>query len=161
MSTQRVFCRHSRGVAPVVGTIMMVAITIVLASVVFFLVSSLISPPPPLPVSVTFTTSAWQDGNNNASIATTTGVSGMSVAGVSYIVRDAEGAVYFSGMAGDSQSVNSVNVTVRYNDLNSDDQINPGDIISIGVVPFSASLALQGGILELHHGGRQIASHGL
>lgn len=158
---RRVVRARRRAVAPVVGTIMMVAITIVLASVVFYLVSSMITPPPPTPTSITFASFGWRDGNNNASVTTASGVSGMSASGVGYIVRDPEGTPYFSGKADETQTVNNVSVTVRYNDLNGDDRINPGDIISIEVSPISASAALEGGILEMHHSGRQIASHGL
>lgn len=152
--------RH-RAVAPIVGTIMMVAVTIVLASVVFFLVSNMISPPPPPPSIITFTSKGWQNGNNNASITTATGVSAISAADVGYVVRDPEGSAYYSGKAGESQVVNGVNVNVVYLDLNSDDRINPGDVVAILVSPISAAAALEGGILEMHYGGRQIASHGL
>lgn len=147
--------------APIISTILMVAITVVLAAVVFVLVSGMLNKPPPPPAAITFESRDWTDANYTASITAATGVNDILAGDLSYIVQDDGGTSYFSGKANDTNTVNSVTVKVWYNDLDGNNRITPGDQVVINVQPLSGKTALTGGVLQILHDNRQIANHGI
>ena len=151
-----------RAVAPVVSTILLVAITIVLASVLFVLMSSLLTPPPPPPVAVSFDSLGWDaTGNNSAQVKAVTGAGGIAASSLTYIVKDSESTVYYVGAADTPQTNSSITVTVHYADRDTGDRITGGDLIVITVAPVSAASLMNGGVLEIYYQGRQIAIHSI
>ena len=150
-----------RGVAPVVGTIMMVAVTVVLAVVVFVLVSGMLSPPPPTPVSITFSNTPWVGGRHSAMIESATGVSAFASSAVTYQVLSPEGDQYFVGAGNATQTVGGIDVTVTYVDNDGNDRITAGDSVVIQVEPEASAAAVEGGVIKLFFDGRQLASHSL
>lgn len=162
MSHGHVLVRRARGaVAPVVSTVLLVAITVVLAAVLFVLVSSMLNPPPPPPVAITFTSLGWNEGNNTAVIQSVTGAGAISVADLEYQLRDSDNTLMYSGKADQSVPAQSVTITVHYEDLDSGDRISPGDKIIVMVDPISGSNLVDGGVFEIYSGGKQIASHAI
>ncbi len=150
-----------RAVAPVVGTIMMVAVTVVLAVVVFVLVSGMLSPPPPTPVSISFTNLPWTAGRHTATIESATGVSSIAVSAVTYQVLSPEGDQYFVGPGNATQTVGGISVTVTYVDADGNARITAGDSVVIVVEPQASVAAVEGGVIKLFFESRQLASHGL
>lgn len=137
----------------------MVAITVVLAAVLYLLVLPILSPPPPPPTSIIFQPQGWNGGNNSAVILSATGTATIQVSGLSYVVKDPEGVTYFAGNAGEAKTTNAVTITIHYNDADGGDRITAGDTVLIEVSPASAAALLDGGLLELYFDGRQIANH--
>ena len=150
-----------RGVAPVVGTIMMVAVTVVLAVVVFVLVSGMLSPPPPTPVSITFTNLPWNAGRHTATIGSATGVGSIAASALTYQVLSPEGDQYFLGPGNGSMTTSGVNVTVTYQDADVNDRITAGDSVVIDVEPQASVAAVEGGVIKLFFESRQLAIHSL
>jgi FlaG/FlaF family flagellin (archaellin) len=162
LSRSPVFLRRAKAaVAPVVSTVMLVAITVVLAAVLFVLVSSMLNPPPPPPVAITFTSLGWSGGNNTAVIQSVTGASAVSVADLEYQLRDSDNTLMYSGKADQAVPTQSVTITIHYEDLDSGERITPGDKIIVTVDPISGSTLVDGGVLEIYAGGKQIASHAI
>lgn len=149
------------GVAPIVSTILMVAITVVLAAVVFVFVSGILAPPPPPPIAITFSSASVEDGNNSVSITSATGTSRIPSSSLTYVVKDSDSVPYFLGSAGDSMTTNSLNITVHYRDLDSNELVSAGDTLVIEVQPASGASLLDGGVIEIFFGTQQIASHSI
>jgi FlaG/FlaF family flagellin (archaellin) len=151
----------------VISTILMVAITVVLASVLYVLVSGMLFPPPAPPASVVFGTQGWNEaaGRNTASILSASGTQTLPVSELTYSVKDTDGAVFFSGRSGDSKTTEvgaaNVTVTVSYNDNDGGNRITPGDTVAIQIQPASAWTLIDGGLFEMYHSGRQVGSHAI
>jgi hypothetical protein len=140
----------------------MVAITVILAAVVYLLVSGVMGPPPPGPASVSLSNEGgWVDGNYTAAVVSATGVEAVPANGLTYIVRDQDRAAYLSGPANTPQTTNSITTTIFYVDTNDDNRVTGGDIIRIQVEPSAASAAFDGGVFELHYDGNRIALQSL
>lgn len=162
MNIERKRLRARRGaVAPVVGTVLVVAITVVLAAVLFVIVSNMLTPPPPPPTAVVFRAMGWNNGTNTAEISGVSGASAITVSGLEYIIRDTEDTVVFTGKADTPVASSSVTVDVHYEDLDSGNSITVGDKIQVIVTPQSGTDLIDGGIFEMYSGGKQIASHAL
>ncbi|HEX9710912.1 MAG TPA: type IV pilin [Candidatus Thermoplasmatota archaeon] len=155
------FRARRSGVSATVGTILMVAITVLLAGVVYLLVSGTLGPPPPTPPSIAFSSGGWVGGNYSAAIVTAAGVTAVPADGLTYIVRDTDQAAYLVGPAGAPVTTSGVTVTVFYVDHDNDNRITGGDTIRIEVDPEAASAVFDGGTFELHHSNRQLALHAL
>ena len=153
--------RAKRAVSPVVSTVLLVAITVVLAAVLFVIVSSMLTPPPPPPVALVFTNQGWDNGTNTATIQAVTGAASISVASLDYIIRDAQGMLIFTGKADTPVAADTITVTVHYDDLDAGDRVTPGDRVQIIVDPISGSSIVDGGVIEMYDGSKQIASHGI
>lgn len=158
---------HRAAVAPVISTILMVAITVVLAAVLYVIVSGMLFPPPPPPASVSFDSQGWNPatGRNSASILGAAGTQNIPVSGLTYFVKDTDGVVYFSGNASESKTTNTVagpvTVTVSYDDNDGGDRITAGDSVIIQVSPASAWTLVDGGLFEMYYGGRQVGTHAI
>jgi flagellin-like protein len=153
--------RERQAVAPIVSTVLLVAITIVLAAVLFVIVSSMLVKPPPPPAAFTLDSRGWNGGNETSTVSGTTGTGAIPASELTYVIRDPDGVGYYGGKAEDSMTVNSVTVTVHYRDLDGGDRITPGDQLVVEVVPISGKALLEGGVFEVHYGDRQIANHAL
>jgi flagellin-like protein len=151
----------SRGVSPVISTILLVAITVVLAAVLYVLVSSVGVSNPPTPISIQFSSNPWSQGKNTASIVSVTGASGISIGAISFVVKAANSEVYFEGTANETKPHNGVNVTVSFVDLDNNNQISVSDQVTIQVTPQSGSGLIEGGVFEMYAQNRQIAIHSL
>lgn len=147
--------------APIISTILMVAITVVLAAVVFVMVSGMLVKPPPAPAAITLESRDWTGANYTASVTGVTGMGGVSPVSLSFIVEDDGGNAYFSGQINDTNTLNGVDTTLRYNDLDGNNQISPGDQVVIEVAPLSGKTALEGGVLKILNGEQQVANHGI
>ncbi len=152
--------RHG-AVSATVGTVLMVAITVLLAGVVYLVVSGTLGPPPPPPPLISFSSQGWADGNYTAAIVTTSGVSNIPADGLTFIVRDPDRSAYFTGPANAPVETSGVTTTIFYVDHDNDNRITGGDTIRIVVEPQAASSVFDGGIFEIHYDNRQLALHGL
>ena len=150
-----------RAVSPVISTILLVAITVVLAGVLYVMVSSVGVSNPPAPVSIQFSSNPWSQGKNTASIISVTGASGITIGSLTFVVRAPNGEVYFEGMANETKSHDGVNVTVSYLDFDNNSAITVSDQVSVEVVPQSGSALIESGVIEMYAQNRQIAIHSL
>ena len=147
--------------APVISTIMLVAITVVIAAVLFVMISSIMAPPPKPPVAVTMESRGWSAGTNTAVVSSATGTGGIELGNLEFILTDVGGQKYYGG-AGDHPEIHdNVTFNVRYLDTDGNGQISPGDKLVVEVDPLAGVDLVDGGVVEIHEGGRQIASHSL
>jgi FlaG/FlaF family flagellin (archaellin) len=145
----------------VVSTVLLVAITVVLAAVLFVIVSSLLVKPPVPPAAFTLDSSGWIGGNETSSVTGVTGAATIPSSDLTYVIRDADGTSFYAGQAEQPTTTNSITVTVHYRDRDGGDRITQGDQLIVEVVPISGKALLEGGVLEVHFGDRQIANHAL
>jgi flagellin-like protein len=154
--------RNTRGVTPVVGTILVVAVTIVLGTVLYLLVTNALVPPPTPPPAVGFVSGDWNGGTYTASVESEAYTSTIELAAISYKVEDAFGNLFFAGKSGDSATAGGITLTVQYHDDNGDDRISAKDEVTVTVDPPAAgSQAVSGGVLRLVYKGGVIASHSI
>lgn len=154
--------RHRRSaVSATVGTILMVSITVLLAGVVYILVSGTLGPPTPQPASISFTSDGWADGNYTANTVSATGVSDIPADGLTFILRDQDRTAYFSGPTNTPMETNGITTTVFFVDRDADNRVTGGDTVRIQVDPQSAFAAFDGGFFEVLYQGRQLALHPL
>jgi flagellin-like protein len=151
-----------RGVTPVVGTILVVAVTIVLGTVLYLLVTNALVRPVTPPPAIAFISGDWNGATYTASVESAAYVDTIELAGISYKVEDAFGNLYFAGRSGDSQTSSGIAVTVQYHDNDADNHISAKDTVTVTVDPPAAgSQAVSGGILRLVYGGNVVASHSI
>ncbi len=139
----------------------MVAVTVVMAGVLYVLLVGTLAPPPKPPAAIILETIGWDGANNTAQVLTATGVDATLAAEATFVVRDAQGTPYFGGSSGDTVNTGGVDVTVTFVDLNTDNRFTAGDKVVVHVDPESATSLLDGGILEIHSGGQQLSSHAI
>jgi len=152
----------NHGVSPVVGTILVVAVTIVLGTVLYLLVASALNPPPTPPPAIGFISGDWNGATYTASVEATAYTNNIELAGISYKVEDAFGNLYFTGKSGETETASGITVTVLYHDDDADNHISAKDEVTVTVDPPAAgSQAVSGGILRLVYKGDVIASHSI
>lgn len=139
----------------------MVAITVLLAGVVYILVSGTLGPPAPEPATISFQSQGWDQGNYTAAVISSTGVADIPADGLTFILRDQDRVAYFSGPANTPQDTSGITTTVFFIDHDSDNRVSGGDSVRIQVEPQSASAAFDGGFFEVIFEGRQLALHPL
>lgn len=162
MANQFLFPRRQRdAVSAIVGTILLVAITVMLAGVLYLIVSGMFSPPPPAPSVVSFEARGWTEGNNTASILVAQGVGDVPVSELHYVIRDSGGTAYLTGPANQPVTTNSVTLQVFYIDHDNDNRITGGDILRIEVQPDTAAPLFDGGIFQMFSVDKQVGSHAL
>ncbi len=160
-----VFGRKAKSaVSPVIGTILMVAITVVLAAVLYVMVSGL------GPGSTTTnTTLVMQGGSNwiNASGNNTFTFTIMSVTPtsanvdptqVTFTVANSAGTSYYSGTEGNPQTTSGFTVDVNYQDTTEAGKVSSGDSIQILIRPTYPTNPLTGGKLNVFFQGAQIST---
>lgn len=120
--------KDEAAVSPVIATILMVAITVVLAAVLYVMVSGLITPVGGNKPLITFGTVS-QDGNATFSVAGATPI----VSAASYRVNLKAGAVTGTATAMPTSgnfvtvTISSVTYRIYWTDLAGDANLNPGD----------------------------------
>ncbi len=123
---------NKNAVSPVIGTILMVAITVVLAAVLYVMVTGLVTSPGSTKPTVTLSAGQWSGTSDVISI-TSVSSSTLDVSTLTYQVVGATGTIYFSGAAGTQNASGSASVTVTYNDASSDGKVGSDDNIAISV----------------------------
>ncbi len=144
-------------VSATVGTVLMVAITVLLAGVVYILVSGVLNPVAPAPAAVSFDSPGWVGANYTATVIGVTGASGIPVDSLTYIVRDPDRIAYLVGPANTPDETNGITTTVYYIDHDSDNRITGGDSVRIEVSPAAAYQAFDGGVFEVHYQDQTLA----
>jgi len=156
--------KDEQAVSPVIATILMVAITVVLAAVLYVMVSGLISGPSTTKPFVTF--SSVSKVNNAVwtfSIASASPAVAQSNYKINFGVGTATGAAVNMGTSGTNTTVTTggtpANVGVKWTDLGGEGTVNGGDLFTITFAP--ASLPTVGTSLTfylLYSDGSQIQS---
>jgi flagellin-like protein len=146
---------NKKAVSPVIGTILMVAITVVLAAVLYVMVTGLVGPPQGQKPNVVLTAGQWNNGNLTISFASITNAPNLAPTDLTYIVQSADGTTYFSGPATASPygPTSGVNVSVAYTDnTNNLGKVSNDDTIRLTVSP-STSAAVKGGTFKIFYAG--------
>ena len=145
-----VFLRQNKkAVSPVIGTILMVAITVVLAAVLYVMVTGLVGPPQGQKPNLVLTAGTWNNGNLTISFASITNAPNLNPTDLTFIVAASNGTTYFSGAA----STGAVNadgstVTISYQDNANLAKVSNEDTIRITISP-STSTAIRGGSFKI------------
>src|SRR6267143_4876538 len=156
--------RSAQGVSPIIGTILVVAVTIVLGTVLYVLLTNALAPPPPAPPVVVFTSQGWSPDSKvyTASVSGSANVGNIDLGSISYKVEDVNGNLFFAGRSGESRATSGITVTVVYHDADSDSRISSTDTVTVTVDPPAAGAqAVSGGILRLIYRGDVLASHSI
>jgi flagellin-like protein len=135
-------------VSPVIATILLVAITVVLAAILYFMALGMISNSS-TGALVNLVSSSTHDGNNyTVDIIAVTETFFISDARV--VVKDTNGVLYFSEL------LTSFNGTwlnnAKYNDVNHDGKVSPADYFQFKRGP---GYFMAGWILEIYHSSTQ------
>lgn len=127
---------NKNAVSPVIGTILMVAITVVLAAVLYVMVTGLVTSPGDTKPTVSLSAGTWSGGTSVVSI-TSVSTSTLDVSGLTFQVVAQNGTIYFSGGAGAGSAVNGITVTVTYNNggTESPQKVGSDDNIAVSVSP--------------------------
>jgi flagellin-like protein len=131
-------------VSPVIATILLVAITVVLAAILYFMALGML-PHSSSGALVSLNASPTVDGNNyTVEIIAVTETFFISDARV--LIKDTDGTLYFSGL------LSAMNGTwlnnTRYNDANGDGQISPADYFQL---KRGAGYFESGWFIEIYH----------
>ena len=148
-----VFLRpNKKAVSPVIGTILMVAITVVLAAVLYVMVTGLVGPPQGQKPNLVLTAGTWNNGNLTISFASITNAPNLAPTDLTYLVQASDGTTYFSGAAGTGSAVSNVTVTIAYQDNANTGKVSNEDNILITVAP-STSTVIRGGSFKIFFSG--------
>jgi len=148
-----VFLRpNKKAVSPVIGTILMVAITVVLAAVLYVMVTGLVGPPQGQKPNLVLTAGTWNNGNLTISFASITNAPNLAPTDLTYLLQTSAGVTQFSGGAGAGAPVSNVTTTVTYQDNANVGKVSNEDNVRITVSP-SSSTVLRGGTLKIFYSG--------
>lgn len=148
-----VFLRpNKKAVSPVIGTILMVAITVVLAAVLYVMVTGLVGPPQGQKPNLVLTAGTWNNGNLTISFASITNAPNLAPVDLTFLVQASDGTTYFSGAAGTGSAVSNVTVTIAYQDNANTGKVSNEDNIRITVSP-STSTVIRGGSFKIFFSG--------
>jgi len=155
--------KNKSAVSPVIGTILMVAITVVLAAVLYVMVAGLGPGQQSIPpTAVLQGGGSWATGSLNTSYTFT--VSTVTPTGaviapsqLQYIVSNAQQTTMYSGAANQNSTSGSFAIDVRYNDALDSGKVSAGDKVQIFVQP-SASNPLIGGRIQINYNGASLAT---
>lgn len=126
MRTTRAIRRDQEAVSPVIATILMVAITVVLAAVLYVMVSGLVTGPGATPQAIGISIGSTTDGQN-WKLSMTSVPSTLSSSNVNLVVLDASGTVVLASKALGDLTSSTDNAT--FVDLDADGTIEAGDYI--------------------------------
>ncbi len=138
-------------VAVVVITVLtvMVAATVVLAAVLYVMVSGLpAGPPMGNPETVGLAAGEWANGSADVRVLVAP-AHGIGTAGMTFQVVDANGTLYFNGASGATQAVNGTSVAVTYRDADADGWMSADDLIQVRVRPEGDAGLLGDGTLHV------------
>lgn len=147
--------KNKKAVSPVIGTILMVAITVVLAAVLYVMVSGISGPGSTSQPSAVLSAQNWNAGNLLVNVQSSSGAT-VNPTDLTYIVQDRNGTTYHSGVAG-STLTSGTNVTIAYQDNIDAGKVGAGDSVKITVSP-STSTAINGGRIRLFYQSNEIAA---
>ena len=148
-----VFLRpNKKAVSPVIGTILMVAITVVLAAVLYVMVTGLVGPPQGQKPNLVLTAGTWNNGNLTISFASITNAPNLAPTDLTYLLQTSGGVTYFTGAAGTGAAVSGVTVSVSYQDNANAGKVSNEDNIRISMSP-SNSTVMRGGTLKIFYSG--------
>lgn len=145
--------------SPVIGTILMVAITVVLAAVLYVMVASIGPVTSMQRPTLVMTPGIWGSGNLTISFSSMTNAANLNPADLLYLVQAPNGTTYFTGAAGTGPSTGGVRVTVLYQDLGTPLRVSPEDQIRLSVSPAN-STAIRGGLFRVFQAGEIVGSLG-
>ncbi len=128
------------GVSPVIATILMVAITVVLAAVLYVMVSGLVTGPGTTPQPIGYRVSKTGDGSNWA-IEFIDVPAAKANSTVSIIVRNSDGSIAFSKQSLDN--LLTVSSGVQYVPSTTGASIQPGDSILLATATYSPGATFQ------------------
>jgi len=129
--------KKEEGVSPVIATILMVAITVVLAATVWLLVSGYMGGSTQTPLTMSLTYNAQESSNENATFdVTLSHPSQANPSNVKVTVKDSSGTTYSATGIGEGYSNakklgSSSSYKVYYVDLNGNGKLDTGDQIII------------------------------
>ncbi|MEM2838694.1 MAG: archaellin/type IV pilin N-terminal domain-containing protein [Thermoplasmata archaeon] len=135
---------EEEAVTPVIATILLVAVTVVLAAIVYFMALAIL-PQSSTGALVSLNASSTVEGNNyTVEIIAVTDTFFISDARV--LVKDNNGNLYFSG------TLSLMNGTwlnnTRYNDVNGDGQVSPADYFQL---KRGTGYFISGWVIEIYH----------
>lgn len=148
--------RNRRAVSPVIGTILMVAITVVLAAVLYVMVTGLVGPPQGQKPSLVLSSGTWNTGNLTIAMVSITNAPNLNPTDLTYLIQSVDGATYFSGPQGAGSPFSNVTVTLNYLDNANIEKVSAEDTIRITVGPAS-STAIRGGSFKIFYASDTIA----
>jgi flagellin-like protein len=146
--------KNKSAVSPVIGTILMVAITVVLAAVLYVMVAGLGPGSTPNNPTMIMQSGGWNNGNDTVSITSVTNAANLAPTDLTFTIETTSGP-YYSGAAGANDTRGGPTVNVVYNDLTGANLVTSGDSVRIQITPAS-SAALNGASLKVFKGGSQI-----
>jgi flagellin-like protein len=147
-------------VSPVIGTILMVAITVVLAAVLYVMVTGLVTSPDQTKPTVSLSAGQWSGTSTVISI-TSVSTATLDVSTLAFQVVAANGTIYFSGEAGAGSPVNGVTITVTYNDAGGESRVGSDDNIAISVGSAVQLTQIHGTQFKLLEGSNVLGTAGL
>lgn len=140
MRTTRAIRRDPEAVSPVIATILMVAITVVLAAVLYVMVSGLVTGPGGTPQTIITQVSRTGDGLNWV-VSFQSVPSGMANASVSLVVFASDGTVSFA-LASLDGLLTTTN-GVRYVPIGSGSTLTAGDRVHLATGTYLAGSTFQ------------------
>jgi flagellin-like protein len=132
--------RDQNAVSPVIATILMVAITVVLAAVLYVMVSGLVTGPGQTPQSIGYSVSKTQDGANWI-IELIDVPAGMKNSTVSLTIFNTDGTISVQKTA--LSSLLTTTSGVRYVPITSGDTLEPGDRILVSTTTYAAGSSFE------------------
>ncbi len=123
--------KDERAVSPVIATILMVAITVVLAAVLYVMVSGLISGPTSTKPVLTFTSAAVTNQGWTFSIAGATPVVAIGSYKVTASVDGVAAASPVAVAAAMSVTVSGTTYRVNYTDISNNGNLKTGDVFRV------------------------------
>jgi len=151
---------NKNAVSPVIGTILMVAITVVLAAVLYVMVTGLVTNPGETKPTVSLSVGNFQGLGTTATI-TSVSTTTLDVSTLVFQVVAGNGTIYFSGAAGTGAAVNGVVVTITYNDASGDGKVGPDDNIGIKVAQTSDLIQVHGTTFKVLQGSDVLGTAGI
>lgn len=128
------------GVSAVVGTILLVAITIVLAGVLYVTMSGIMVETPERNPELLMDAGPWANGSVTVSFLAINNAEGLAPDALSYVIQAQNGTIYYSGPAGGNKTlVANITVNVTYRDTGNVGKVSPEDLIVISVTPANAT----------------------
>ncbi|MCL5252773.1 MAG: type IV pilin [Candidatus Thermoplasmatota archaeon] len=163
MNTKKMAKRlKDSGVSPVIATILMVAITVVLAAVLYVMVSGFTHAPP---ASQTAGLSESQNGNNYTVSVSSVSANNIKLTNLKIVITGASVASYDGSLiwANSSRSTNTLgtdNVTIAVSILsgNSNTYLGTGDSFTLTASSATVAADISGATVTLYNGNSNLGS---
>jgi flagellin-like protein len=132
--------RTVEGVSAVVGTILLVAITVVLAAVLYVAMSGIMVETPVKEPEFILDAGPWQNGSCVIKFLAVNNAAGTTSDNLNYIVQAQNGSIYYSGPAGGNKTlIANITVNITYQDSDGAGFVTPDDLIVIRVTPANST----------------------